>query len=71
MEEVRLLGKLLESLGYRAKTAATQVDNQSLVAPLKGRKSSDRVQQIDIKFHWLKERMEDDCFTVQYCDDPQ
>jgi hypothetical protein len=67
VDEILWMRSFLLSLGYKLPSTQVNVDNQSVIATLRGNKCPTRTRHVEVRFHWLKEHIEADEFHVSYC----
>jgi len=67
-QEATWLRKLLESIGFKQSDATTLYeDNQGTIALAKNAKSHSRTKHIDIKYHYVRESVEEKNIKLVYC----
>jgi len=67
-QEATWLRKLLESIGFKQSDATTLYeDNQGTIALAKNPKSHSRTKHIDIKYHYVRESVEEKNIKLVYC----
>ena len=68
VQEVLYLRSLLEEMGVTPEGATTiQEDNQSCIKMCKNPVMQKRTKHIDVKHHFVRERVEDGTVELQYC----
>ena len=68
VQEVFYLRSLLEEMGVKSEGATViQEDNQSCIKICKNTVMQKRTKRIDIKHHFVRERVEDGIVELQYC----
>jgi len=67
-QEAIWLRKLLENIGFKQSDATTLYeDNQGTIALAKNPKSHSRTKHIDIKYHYVREAVEEKNIKLVYC----
>jgi hypothetical protein len=66
VKEAVWASKLLKDLGFADQTPTIRCDNQAAIATLKNEAQHSLAKHIDIRYHFIKDLMEEGLLTVEY-----